>query len=371
MLYRRRRFLAGAGAAVLGTMGLTLSDVLGSARRLFVSCGADHRGNYAVAGLDGRGFRKFELPLPARGHGLAFHPGQSSSVVFARRPGDFAVVLENGTGAALKWIQSTADRHFCGHGTFSADGQTLFATENHYGAGRGVLGVYDAGNRYARIAEFSSHGVGPHDVRLMPGGDRLIVANGGILTHPETGRAKLNIPTMDPNLCILDARTGALLELVKLPKSLHKLSIRHLDINRSGHLAVAMQYEGDRRDRVPLVGLYEAGGGLSVLNAPCSIERRMRHYTGSVAFDESGSVFAVSSPRGHLVTFWNAGTCAYLSHVKAVDASGIAATGRGGEFLVAGGDGTIWMVDARMRTTPAVVETDSELRWDNHLGCSI
>lgn len=368
MRYDRRRFLAGVGAAVLGLMGLAVGDARGSARRLFVSCGADHRGNYVVARLGGNGSRRFEQPLPARGHGVAFHPDQFSSVVFARRPGDFAVVLESETGAVLKWIQSTADRHFYGHGTFSVDGRYLFATENHYNAGRGVLGVYDADDGYARIGEFSSYGVGPHDVRLMPGGDQLVVANGGIRTHPEQGRAKLNIATMDPNLAVLDARTGSLLELARLPKNLHKLSIRHLDITRDGCVAVAMQYEGDRRDRTPLVGLYQAGGTIRLLHAPRSIERRMRHYTGSIAFDAGGSVFAVSSPRGHLATFWDAGTGAYLFHIEAVDASGIAPCGRDGEFLITGGNGAIRLVDTRMRAASVVAETDGQFRWDNHVG---
>ena len=204
-----------------------------------------------------------------------------------------------------------------------------------------------------------------------PGGDQLVVANGGIRTHPEQGRARLNISTMDPNISVLDARTGALLESARLPKTLHKLSIRHLDVREDGRVAIAMQYEGDRRDRVPLVGLYEAGGTVSLLHAPRSIERRMRHYTGSVAFDATGSILAVSCPRGNLVTFWDAGTGAYLSHIKAVDASGIARTDRDGEFLITGGNGAMWIVDSRTRTTHAFLETESELRWDNHLGCSV
>jgi hypothetical protein len=38
---------------------------------------------------------------------------------------------------------------------------------------------------------------------------RLVVANGGILTDPGSGRAKLNIATMRPNLSYLDATSAA------------------------------------------------------------------------------------------------------------------------------------------------------------------
>ena len=70
-----------------------------------------------------------------------------------------------------------------------------------------------------------------------------------------------------------------------------------------------MQYEGSKRDRVPLVGVH-AGGDIRLLDAPPAIERRMRHYAGSVAFDQSGRLLAVSCPRGNLITFWDARTAA-------------------------------------------------------------
>ena len=89
------------------------------------------------------------------------------------------------------------------------------------------------------------------------------------------------------------------------PAALHQLGIRHAAVNARGLVAVAMQYEGSKRDRVPLVGLHE-GEELRLLEAPEEIQRRMRHYTGAIAFDLSGELLAVSSPRGNLFTFWDA-----------------------------------------------------------------
>ena len=43
----------------------------------------------------------------------------------------------------------------------------------------------------SRIGELASFGVGPHEVVLMPDGATLVVANGGIRTHPDRDRAKL------------------------------------------------------------------------------------------------------------------------------------------------------------------------------------
>ncbi len=42
----------------------------------------------------------------------------------------------------------------------------------------------------------------------MPGGRRLVVANGGLRTHPDTGRETLNPDDMSPNLALIDLATG-------------------------------------------------------------------------------------------------------------------------------------------------------------------
>ena len=91
---------------------------------------------------------------------------------------------------------------------------------------------------------------------------------------------------------------------VRLPQRLHQLSIRHVAANAAGLVAVAMQYEGSKRDQVPLVGLHNGSGENRLLQAPPEILRRMRQYTGVIAFDPAGELLAVraraatSSPSG-------------------------------------------------------------------------
>ena len=93
----------------------------------------------------------------------------------------------------------------------------------------------------------------------------------------------------------------------------------------------------------------------------------MRHYTGSVAFDARGTVLAATSPRGHVVTLWDAGTGDFLKAVEAIDASGVAPTGTDGVFLVTGGDGAIRLIQAGDAPPEARPAADSRLRWDNHV----
>ena len=64
---------------------------------------------------------------------------------------------------------------------------------------------------------------------------------GGIQTHPDSGRTKLNLPFMRPNLAYLDVNSGAMLDVVALPGALRMNSLRHVAIDATGRVAVAAQ----------------------------------------------------------------------------------------------------------------------------------
>lgn len=360
----RRQFLYGLGASGL----LATQPAHANARNgLYVTCAARPDGSYSANGFDGTGNQVFEIPLPGRGHGMAFHPSRPECVVLARRPGTFAAVIDLPAGRAPRWVEAAAGRHFYGHGVFSPDGTLLYATENDYDSGRGVLGIYDAANNYARLGEIATNGIGPHQVRLTPDRQTLAVANGGILTSPLQGRDKLNLDTMAPNLSLLDPKDGAIRREYTLPADLHQLSIRHIDIDRQRRIAVSMQYEGDLSDEVALVALTGPVTGMRLLRAPAEVELRLRQYTGAVAFDVSGRFVGASGPRGGIAVFWDAAAGNYLRHIDAPDTSGIAPTGRPGEFMLSGGDGAIRRADIRSGTVALLAPPNRAHRWDNHL----
>ncbi len=364
----RRALLGGAAGGLLGFLGLQAAEARGHAGTLFVSCRADLEGRHHVTGFEDRGISRFDLPLPGRGHAMAFHPTRPEFVVFARRPGRFAVVIDDEKGVALHRIDAVDGRHFYGHGAFSPDGRTLFATENDYENGRGVVGIYDAGDRYRRLGDYPSHGIGPHELIMMPDGKTLAIANGGIRTHPDHGRAKLNLDDMAPSLTFTDIADGRLLDQGVLPEA--QLSIRHLAMLTNGRLAVAMQYEGSRRNHVPLVAIHD-GGTIRTLSAPEDIQRRMRHYAGSVAVDHAGMLIAVSAPRGNLAAFWDGIDGHYLTHTEIQDGSGVAPTNKPGEFMLTGGTGEVMCFEPHLETREAVDITKlGPSSWDNHLRLS-
>jgi hypothetical protein len=368
----RRSFLAGTAAASAAT-ALRPCLARAATNTTFLSARSDEADNAFAAIFDDTGAIHSELPLAARGHGAAQHPQTRDAILFARRPGYFFIVLDPVTGAARATIEAAPNRHFNGHGIFSADGTRLFTTETVSDSGDGMIGIYDPAAGYARIGEFASGGLDPHDLRLLPDG-MLVVANGGILTDPAAPGVKLNIDTMDSSLAILQPRDGTTAHAFRLDAEPNQLSLRHLALASDGGVAVAMQYEGPDLDRVALVAYLAPGaGGLVALDPPAPVLRKLDHYCGSAASD--GNILAVSSPRGGCAAFWDMTAQRFLGTVDLADGCGIAPTGIEGEFLFSSGLGGMLRCepDALATDTSAVellhdVDTSSPtLRWDNHI----
>ncbi|XDA98676.1 DUF1513 domain-containing protein [Sulfitobacter sp. LCG007] len=352
----RRRFLAG----LLATGALPKPGWAEAGNPSYISAAKMPGGAYRLFGLDSDGRPVFSVPLPGRGHAATAHPHRPETVAFARRPGTFAVILDCSTGGVTASLASPEGRHFMGHGVFSQDGRYLFTPENDYGAGRGVIGVWDAAKDYARAGEFPSAGIGPHDVALMPDGNVLVVANGGIDTHPDSGRAKLNLPTMKPNLAYLDL-SGGVLETVELAPELHHNSIRHLSLRADGLVAFAMQWEGDPDVVAPILGLHRRGETPSLLSRETAEQSRMDGYGASVSFSGDGRSVAVSSSHGGLVHVYDAASGAFDWEFAAADVSGLSAQGEG--LLATTGTGGIFMLGRN----EVLAGNREALAWDNHI----
>lgn len=315
-------------------------------------------GDFALYGLGADLATTFRVPLPARGHAGAGHPRRAEAVAFARRPGGFALVLDCATGQVLHRIAPPDGRQFNGHGVFVGDGALLLTSEQDADTSEGLIGLWDVDAGYRRIAERSTGGIGPHDLRLMPDGRSIAIANGGIATDP-ADRTKLNIPTMSPNLTYQDL-DGTTLEQVQLDPALQKNSIRHLSVRSDGLVGFAMQWEGEPGAAPPLLGLHRRGGAPVLAAAPLAEELAMQGYAGSIAFSGDGTEVAITSPRGGRLHRFSADG-RFLGAVSRADVCGIAprengylaSDGLGGLIAVGGGE------------TLALARVDCA--WDNHI----
>ncbi len=285
--------------------------------------------------------------------------------MFARRPGEYLIVVDWRSGGIVQQISTPDDRHSYGHGVFSRDGSLLFVAENDFDAARGVIGVYDAMHSYRRLGEFDSHGVGPHELKLLNRSDTLVVANGGIHTHPDMGRSKLNLDTMDPNLAYVDISSGKLLGAFRPPKQWHHLSIRHIDLFPDDTVCAVMQYQGPANVHPPLVAMHRGGEMLQLLSAPHPVQSQMKNYCGSVCCSDS-RWFVVSSPRGDLITVWDIERGELVGSARINDGCGIALDHTDSKFVVSDGVGNIVQLDSSLSGALAPFVT-TQSRWDNHL----
>ncbi|MBO9427348.1 DUF1513 domain-containing protein [Labrenzia sp. R4_1] len=368
--FSRRGFLSALGGLValpvFSGSGLGASLLSSSDAPLFASAFKKSAGGYGIAVLDDLGQIQAEISLPGRGHGIAVSDTGDCLAAFARRPGTFAIVAWPFSGKPMQTIVAAPGRHFYGHGCFSKDGRILFAVENDFASARGVVGVYDvSGETITRLGEFDSHGIGPHEILLSPDGNALIVANGGIETHPDHGRQKLNLETMSPSVVFLDVKTGDLLAEHRLDRSLHQLSLRHMALDRAGRAWVGGQFEGLKTDTPPLVAVISRDEAPVLLDLPGKLVGRLENYIGSVTATTDQSVIATSAPRGGRTLFWNTETRDYLGHQNIADGCGVAPIDQG-SFLISDGNGGVsYLSDPGERAE--ILARPAGFAWDNHM----
>ncbi len=353
-----RRTVLGLMAAT-GGAGLLPRLAVGGEGETYLSACRNPNGAYAAALRDSNGGIVFSAPLPGRGHGCAIGPDGLTAVVFARRPGEFAAVLDIQGEKSSHLIQAAKQRHFYGHGCFSPDGGLLYATENAYDVSEGRIGIYETGAAYRRVGEFPTGGIGPHEALLLPDGETIVVANGGILTHPDYGRQKLNLAMMEPSLAYLDRRSGRIVEQVALPASRHQLSIRHLCLDITGDVWFGCQYEGRPDDLMPLVGSHRRGRPPAMIDLPVTATHALKNYVGSIAVNRSGTRLAATSSRGGAVIVWETVTHRLVNKIGLRSATGIAPAGPS-SFTATSGSG-------RSIDTATGRRNRSDVRWDNHL----
>lgn len=357
-LIDRRQFMKAAGSVyAAGLLPQSMARAAG-ADAVFAAAYRGRDGVYGVAVLDEAGGVVSQTPLPDRGHDVVLDPAGGRAVAFARQPGTFAVVFDLAGRGEPVVIASAQGRHFFGHGVFSPDGRLLYATENDFERAAGMVGVYDATRGFRRVGEFPTHGTGPHELLLLDDGRTLAVANGGIETHPDFGRAKLNLATMKPSLVFLDREHGALIEKHALPPALHQLSIRHMDRDAGGRVWFGCQYEGPAIERPPLIGHARQGEEIALCALPDEALAGLRNYVGSVAANRRANTVAVTSPEGNSLVILDAGSSRIVARLDLTEVCGVAPDG--GSYAATTGEGILTDAAGHERRDP-------EHLWDNHL----
>jgi uncharacterized protein len=352
LILDRRTFLAGAGAAWASALLPCSAEALTKDDTLFASAFMGKDETYGFALLNAAGDIITKQKLPDRGHSFAAGGPHGKAVIFARRPGTFALAFDPNRQTEPLLFSAPEGSHFYGHGLFSPDGKLLYATENAYETGDGMIGIYNIAAGFKRIGAFASGGIDPHDMVLMADGKTLCVANGGILTHPDSGRQKLNLDTMKSVISFIDLKSGTLLETHDLPASLQRLSLRHMAADATGGIWIGGQFEGDATDRPPLIARVGFGQDLVMPEFAADITNAFGNYVGSVAASADGKRIAFTSPVGGTMLVVDAKTAAHVETKTIPKVCGVAASGA--DFLISTENGEMGGLHY-------------EEHWDNHI----
>ena len=360
MAINRRQFILGASQAVLAAWLLPACTTQKSEQWLVSTCN-DQRGQNMAAAINNQGVIVSSVKLPARGHdSLALPHKPGHALVFARRPDRFAVEIDFINGEIVSNIQSQSDSHFYGHGAFSKDRQYLYTTENLYDKKRGLIVVRDA-KTYQVLDRFDSGGIGPHELMSMPDGKTLVIANGGIETHPNQPRKKLNLAHMQPNLAYLDITSGSILSSYAPPDN--QLSIRHLTVRPDGAVFAGAQYQGSKSNIQPLVFAHQGEDTLQPFSAPHSELYKMQQYTASLLVKDD--LLCVSCPRGSHLSFWDTKKHSFIGQQTFSDVSGLAYSN--GKMLASSGKGLLKKLDNTHPISGRASLNSLALKFDNHM----
>ncbi len=349
-------FLAGCDEDCIASEGMLLSA--------YDRSGGDH----FFGGIDLKTGIEFCIPLPIRGHAPVLHPTRRHVAIIARRPGREFRVIDWEHGECIQRVQAPSNRHFFGHAVFDNEGRYLYATENIVKDVPNIniepllacVGVYDANNRYRRVGEISAFGIGTHSIDFMSDGKTLVLANGGIYTHPTFGRQKLNIGTMDPSLVFVDVTNGNLVSEHRLDD--YQLSIRHISVRNDDTVILGLQYEGSSSKVTPLIAMHKHGK-TTLLKTPQQTLIELDQYIGSVVIHESTGHFAATSPRGNQTVFFDADGN-FLGKIHGKNMAGV--TVLGNYFVISGGDGYIRFIMANTIKLQREIFIE-HIHWDNHL----
>ncbi|HIJ21841.1 MAG: DUF1513 domain-containing protein [Gammaproteobacteria bacterium] len=307
-----------------------------------------------------------------RGHGVAHHPRRPGhTLLFGRRPGWWFAEVDLQQNVLTHKIAAPSGSHFTGHGCFSRDGSRLYTSENNFEAGgQAVVGIWES-DQYRRIGAIRlKGGIGLHDLRLHPNGRWLIAAVGGLLTHPDRGREKLNLHSMHSYLLYLDRNSGDVVQKVAVAEE--KSSIRHLHVAPDGLVSVAIQLQRKvtgHQYTVPLMGTHRFGDAeIDLFDSNEEAHDEMQDYVGSTVISPLSRVVGYTSPRGNRASFWNIDTRKWLGSHAMTDVCGLGLSGNERYFILSNSIGEVRYINSQTtKEVRPLRRSYPSMRWDNHM----
>lgn len=295
-------------------------------------------------------------------HGVAVDPRERRRAACFEKHGPGACLVDLQQGEVLRTIPTLANRHFYGHGSFSADGALIYATESYLDDDRrGALIVRDA-TTLDELGELPTYGTAPHDCVMIDDGAVMVVTNGG---GPLRGGAK-------PSITFVDLKSERLLDTIELGQG--RYNAGHLAITSTGDIAlVSAPREGLPAGSPGLgaVSLKPKNEPLVTMRKPKKVVERMKGETLSVAVHEPTGAVMATHPEGHMVTRWDLSTGKLLKRYDDFEGpNGVCLTLDDAFFVVSHvheGRAGLSLVDARSTTQDPEIAVPSAMISGSHL----
>jgi hypothetical protein len=316
----------------------------------------------AIVDLDAARPEPMLIEMGFLGHGVSVDPTRPERAAVFEKKGPGACIVDLRAREVVRTIPTAPNRHFYGHGSYSADGSLLYATESVLDDDhRGVLVVRDA-RTLEELGELPTYGTAPHDCMLLDDGRTMLVANGG---GPIQGGAM-------PNVTYVDVESEALVERVDLTDP--RFNAGHLARARTGDLAVVSA----PRDGLPdvarqrgAVTLVPRGGAATTVTRPESVTARMIGEALSVALYEPDGLVVATHPGGDMVSMWRLPDASFVGTLDGfVEPRGVALTLDGGELVVShrlGASVALSLVAAATRKPAAAPVVDPSFTSGSHI----
>ncbi len=358
----RRNFVkAGALISVGGAIGVGSYFFRSETAPSVLSAATSTTGKHFGVLLNDSGQVIKYLDVPERSHASAFNRLSGDLLFFSRRPGNEIYVFSH-SGNRFRVITAADGRHFYGHGILDAEYRYLLTSENNYTDGRGRIVVRDVLANYAVVQDYSSYGVGPHElVFLTP--ETIAVANGGIRSHPSSPREDLDVDKMAPNVAFIHWKTGKVIG-VFTPENL-KLSLRHIARLSDQEVIVGAQSHDWLTPQQSLVFKIDSSGRGEALISDSMFAVNRKHYIASVCAVDEKTVVTTSPKSGHL-DWWKDGEWSHS--IPCFDVAGVCTLPTGDRLMFSNGRGDMVTADLHSSEETGLHRRRFEaIHWDNHL----
>lgn len=353
----RRQFITASLACLsLAACGSSKSQAV------YLSASTDANGQHYATALNADGQLYGKIPLPNRAHQAIMAPNGYTGIYISRRPDKQLYIIDWHQKKHIATINAETQHHFYGHGVFTHDGKHLLTTENFYQkdrhAGQGKIVVRETQN-YTIVDEYNSGGIGPHQLALLSD-NTLVVANGGIQTHPSQPRKKLNLDTMQSNISYL--QSGKLID----QQTLHNRhsSLRHLAISDNNTVVIGVQQQANS-DCDSLIYTSRVHQTLTPVAMPQSLIIKNQHYTASISCAKQGPHAAISCPKGGQLVFINTESNTINAIQTLRDAAGVCTHQDHPGFVVSSGLGSLHYYTIQGQHQGRL--SHHPYQWDNHL----